>query len=255
MADIDVTIIIGGSTTTRFSRQAGEQPTAGSWMSGVERPHSAVELENIRVVQDHINAIKAHDLENVAKGLHENMAIVSDTRLGLHSSRRGTKENYLSLFQQLWQTFPDARYEQEGMVVQGNIVVVPWWGRGTQRGDWVGTSATGAQMDVHGCSYYRLDNQKIVEIWDYWDRTAVAHQAGRNASSTAEGGGWTGGGTVTDEAGSFASPSRSTLQEIMYMLQRLEGYLAQLAKIAETSGPPDQRQTRDADSDQSDSPE
>lgn len=60
---------------------------------------------------------------------------------------------------------PDARYEVDDLVAEGDRVVVRWRLLGTHRGDFRGIAATGRSIVLQGVAIYRVENGKLMERW------------------------------------------------------------------------------------------
>ena len=74
---------------------------------------------------------------------------------------------------------PDVRMTPGEMTVQGDIVSVSWTGRGSHTGRANGLmKPTGKHFQVSGNSRFRIENGKIVEIWNDWDRNELFRQIG-----------------------------------------------------------------------------
>jgi len=74
---------------------------------------------------------------------------------------------------------PDVRMTPGEMTVQGNIVTVSWTGRGSHTGRANGMmKPTGKHFQVSGTSRFRIENGKIVEVWNDWDRNDLFRQIG-----------------------------------------------------------------------------
>jgi predicted ester cyclase len=74
---------------------------------------------------------------------------------------------------------PDLRMTPGQMTVQGDIVTVSWTSRGSHTGRANGLMRpTGKHFQVSGTSRFRIENGKIVEIWNNWDRNDLFRQIG-----------------------------------------------------------------------------
>jgi len=74
---------------------------------------------------------------------------------------------------------PDVRMTPGEMSVQGDIVTVSWTGRGSHTGRANGLmKPTGKHFQVSGTSRFRIENGKIAEIWNDWDRNELFRQIG-----------------------------------------------------------------------------
>jgi steroid delta-isomerase-like uncharacterized protein len=66
--------------------------------------------------------------------------------------------------------FPDLRMSVEEMVGERDMVAIRWIGTGTHRGEFMGLSPTGEQVQVRGTSLLRFRDGKISEEWTYFTR-------------------------------------------------------------------------------------
>ena len=60
---------------------------------------------------------------------------------------------------------PDARYEVDDLIADGDRVAVRWRLLGTHLGDFRGIAATGRAIVLRGIAIYRLDDGKLMERW------------------------------------------------------------------------------------------
>ena len=60
---------------------------------------------------------------------------------------------------------PDARYEVDDLVAEGDRVVVRWRVLGTHKGDFRGIAPSGRQITLKGIAIYRVDRGKLMERW------------------------------------------------------------------------------------------
>ncbi len=74
---------------------------------------------------------------------------------------------------------PDVHMTPGSMSVEGNIVTVSWTGRGSQSGRASGfAKPTGKHFQVSGTSRFRIENGRIAEVWNDWDRNELFRQIG-----------------------------------------------------------------------------
>ena len=81
--------------------------------------------------------------------------------------------NYYSAFRS---AVPDARYEVDDLVAEGDKVVVRWRMLGTHKGDFGGIVASGKAIVLRGIAIYRLDGGKLMERWVVSDLHGVLEQ-------------------------------------------------------------------------------
>lgn len=74
--------------------------------------------------------------------------------------------------------FPDGVEEIRDIVAEGNIVMVRWNFRGTQRGPFFGVPATGKTIDIVGFAVYYLENGQIVDDLMTMDFLGALRQVG-----------------------------------------------------------------------------
>jgi predicted ester cyclase len=65
-----------------------------------------------------------------------------------------------------WDAFPDLTVTDDSTVAHGDIVAVRWSARGTSTGRFMMLPPTGATVEYGGVSMYRVEDDKIAEIWD-----------------------------------------------------------------------------------------
>jgi steroid delta-isomerase-like uncharacterized protein len=73
---------------------------------------------------------------------------------------------------------PDMHATVEELIAEGDKVAVRWTVQGTHQGELMGIPATGRRAVFRGISIYRLDDGKIVEQWEQWDRLDLLRQLG-----------------------------------------------------------------------------
>ena len=60
---------------------------------------------------------------------------------------------------------PDARYEVDDLIAEGDRVVVRWRLLGTQTGAFGGIAPTGQRITLKGIAIYRVEGGKLMERW------------------------------------------------------------------------------------------
>ena len=74
--------------------------------------------------------------------------------------------------------FPDARFTNDDMLIDGDKVVVRWTCTATHQGTFRGIPPTGKRVTFMGINIYRLRDGKIVERWSVKDYATVFRQLG-----------------------------------------------------------------------------
>lgn len=79
-------------------------------------------------------------------------------------------------YDDLRSTVPDARYEVDDLIAEGDRVVVRWRLFGTHKGDFRGIAPTGRPITLKGIAIYRVDGGKLMERWVVSDLYGVLEQ-------------------------------------------------------------------------------
>ena len=71
---------------------------------------------------------------------------------------------------------PDAFYDVKETFEQGDRVICRWSCVGTQTGNFYGMPTTGQKIDVNGITIFRIEGNKIAELWNVWDQFTLVEQ-------------------------------------------------------------------------------
>ena len=74
--------------------------------------------------------------------------------------------------------FPDLEMVVEKEIAEGDFVTVLWKGRGTNKGNGNGLSATGKRAEGRGISMFRVVNGKIKEEWTEYSQLLLLQELG-----------------------------------------------------------------------------
>jgi steroid delta-isomerase-like uncharacterized protein len=74
--------------------------------------------------------------------------------------------------------FPDVRIQVDDVIAEGDKVAVRWSGTGTHQGDSLGFAASGNAVRFTGMTIARIENGKLVEGWNVFDRLGMLQQCG-----------------------------------------------------------------------------
>ncbi len=74
--------------------------------------------------------------------------------------------------------FPDLRVTINEQIGEGDFVCTRWTARGTHKGMFFGTAATGKEATVTGITIDRIANGRIAESWTNWDTLGLMQQLG-----------------------------------------------------------------------------
>ncbi len=76
---------------------------------------------------------------------------------------------------------PDARYEVDDLIAEGDRVVVRWRLLGTHQGNFRGIAPTGRLIVLKGVAIYRVEAGKLMERWVVSDLYGALEKARRAA--------------------------------------------------------------------------
>lgn len=79
-----------------------------------------------------------------------------------------------------WKAFPNLTITDYFTVAQNDIVATYWTARGTSKGNFLMLPPTGNMVEYTGASMYRIENGKIVEIWETRNTLAIMGQLNPN---------------------------------------------------------------------------
>ncbi|MBI5301950.1 MAG: ester cyclase [Chloroflexi bacterium] len=74
--------------------------------------------------------------------------------------------------------FPDLKFQEQVVVVEGDRVADHGIARGTHKGSLMGIPATGKSVEFQYSDVYRVANGKIAEVWHVEDIPTVMRQIG-----------------------------------------------------------------------------
>lgn len=74
------------------------------------------------------------------------------------------------------QSFPNLSVVVEGIVADGDDVVVRWLASGCHSGDGFGIKATKQCVSFRGMTWHRYRDGKLIEGWDCWNQMALLEQ-------------------------------------------------------------------------------
>jgi len=93
---------------------------------------------------------------------------------GLASGREGCKQ----FFSTMRTAFPDLKFDVDFMMADGDKVAAYLTISGTQKGEFMGTPATGKKFEIKCIDIVRIVDGKAVEHWGVSDGAAMMQQLG-----------------------------------------------------------------------------
>jgi predicted ester cyclase len=122
----------------------------------------AIRRRNKSAVRQIIEAFNSGNTDLIDKAIHPKLI---DNTPAFHTSpnREGVKQQ-VKIFREL---FPDARFTEELIIAEGNMVFLRWQMTGTFQGKLFGREGTGKEITHHGHEILLLDDAgRIVEHMD-----------------------------------------------------------------------------------------
>ncbi len=88
------------------------------------------------------------------------------------TSARGP-DGFRPFFHKIRAAFSDIHFELHTVIEDGSVVAARWTASLTHTGDALGAPATGRPIIVTGMSFGRVENGRLVEAWNEWDRMGM----------------------------------------------------------------------------------
>jgi steroid delta-isomerase-like uncharacterized protein len=130
--------------------------------------------ETLWLVRDLLEAWNAHDLERIQTFYAPEYEGVD---VGQAKPQRGPQD-VSRLVQRYFQAFPDLRFVDEDIVVQGNRAVLVWTAQGTHGGELMRIPPTGRNITVRGTSVLTIENGKVTRGLYIWDVAGLLRSFG-----------------------------------------------------------------------------
>jgi predicted ester cyclase len=89
---------------------------------------------------------------------------------------------FLDYYAAIRAAVPDARYEVDDLIAQGDRVVVRWRLRGTHVGEFRGIAPTGRAITLKGIAIYRVADGKLMERWVVSDLHNLLEEIGASSA-------------------------------------------------------------------------
>ena len=129
------------------------------------------EIEKFFSVRDVI--WKQHDSAALALNHAEN-GEVNSPLFGMIKGRKAIQKTYAQWFD----SFPDAEYSTEHLLIDGNKVVQVARMTGTQKGDFCGLSPTGKRFEMRCAFLFSFNDDRIFRELRIYDYTGILLQLG-----------------------------------------------------------------------------
>ena len=125
-------------------------------------------------VEDLLGAWNAHDTGRI-KSFYA--AEYEGVDVGQAEPQRGPQGVSRSM-DRYFQAFPDLRFVEEDVVVEGDRAVLVWTAHGTHGGKLMSIPPTGRRVSVRGVSVLTIENGKITRGLYVWDSAGLLRAIG-----------------------------------------------------------------------------
>jgi predicted ester cyclase len=118
--------------------------------------------------------LRGHDLDALAE--------IASPHILIHPTAMPCEASYYGIqgaggwLGEAWKAFPDLTIADDFTVGQGDIVAVRWTARGTSKGNFLMLPPTGEAVEYTGVSMYRIEGDKIAEIWEARNTLGIMRQ-------------------------------------------------------------------------------
>ncbi|WP_458205642.1 ester cyclase [Haladaptatus sp. NG-SE-30] len=129
--------------------------------------------ENKRLVRRDINEIWTEGNVAVIDEIYDENFVLHDPSAPGETRGRDDYREYVDTYRT---AFPDSEYTAEEIVAEADIVVLRYTAHGTHEGELMGIEPTGEEATVSGMEMYRVEGEKIVEMWTNYDALGVFQQ-------------------------------------------------------------------------------
>jgi steroid delta-isomerase-like uncharacterized protein len=131
------------------------------------------ERDNVRDVLDQaLHALNSKVDKSHYFDLHDESLITHGIPGNFPSNKEGMKKYYT----EVWEAFPDAKFNFEYIIVEGNQAACMFSMTGTHKGEFLGIPPTNKQFTVEGMIFFRFKDYKITERWELIDILSAVKQ-------------------------------------------------------------------------------
>jgi steroid delta-isomerase-like uncharacterized protein len=133
------------------------------------------EQDDIReVLRQALQALNSKDNKSRYFHLHDDALITH----GIPDNFPTNKEGMMAYYTELWQAFPEAKFNFDHILVERNEAACMFSMTGIQKGDFMGIPPSNKQVRVDGMIFFRFKDSKIMERWEIIDILSAAKQLG-----------------------------------------------------------------------------
>ena len=126
------------------------------------------------VLHQALKALNSKDDKSLYFDLHNESLIAH----GIPNEFPSNKEGMKSYYTEVWQAFPEANFNFDHIIVEGNEAACMFVMSGTQKGEFLGIPPSDKQVRIEGMIFFRFKDSKIIERWEVIDILSAAKQLG-----------------------------------------------------------------------------
>jgi steroid delta-isomerase-like uncharacterized protein len=133
------------------------------------------EQDNVRdVMQQALQALNSKENKSLYFDLHDESLITH----GIPSKFPSNKEGMKSYYKEVWRAFPEADFNFDHVIIEGNEAACMFSMIGTQKNEFLGIPPSDKEVTIQGMIFFRFKDSKIVERWEVIDILSAAKQLG-----------------------------------------------------------------------------
>jgi predicted ester cyclase len=137
-------------------------------------PSANTEISRALVKRFFEDVLIRHNLDALTEITSPNI-LIHPTAMPCEASFYG-HEGVSDWLRENWKSFPDLTVTDYSTVAQGDIVAARWTARGTSKGTFLMLPPTSQVVEYTGVSMYRLEGNKISEIWETRNTVGILRQ-------------------------------------------------------------------------------
>jgi steroid delta-isomerase-like uncharacterized protein len=132
------------------------------------------EKENLRLAEEAVAALNAHDIDRYVQLLDDSYVGESEMEPEPVRGRAGARQR----LERIFGTFPDLRIEPEQTLASGDFVVGRGRLTGTHKGSFAGIAPTNKSVSWSTCNVVEVRNGKVIRSRLYADNASLLQQLG-----------------------------------------------------------------------------
>jgi predicted ester cyclase len=127
-----------------------------------------------KVLHQALQALNSKENKTAYFDLHDDSLITHGIPGNFSANKEGMEEYY----REVWQAFPDARFNFDHIVAEGSEAACMFSITGIQKGEFMGVPPSAKEVKIEGMAIFRFKGSKIAERWEVIDLLSAAKQLG-----------------------------------------------------------------------------